>query len=128
MYFQMCRFFFFFCHELGNKLVFCFSIFIYNFLKFYIFFTTKVFLTKKLNNLSRILFFFRLLLHIFTFIRKKMTAHVLHSPFEMMFRVHLDTVENWKLKPKTEKHCNKIIFKYVNSTVRPIFNEKVTEK
>ena len=29
---------------------------------------------------------------------------------------------------KTEKHCSKIIFKYVNSTVGPIFNEKVAEK
>ena len=33
---------------------------------------------------------------------------------------------NWKLK--TEKHCSKIIFKYVNSTVGPIFNEKIAEK
>ena len=33
---------------------------------------------------------------------------------------------SWKLK--TEKHCSKIIFKCVNSTVRPIFNEKVAEK
>ena len=33
---------------------------------------------------------------------------------------------SWKLK--TEKHCNKIIFKYVNSTVEPIFNEKVDKK
>ena len=41
-------------------------------------------------------------------------------------RVRLDTAyfaktENWK-------YCNKIIFKYVNSAVRPIFNEKITEK
>ena len=36
----------------------------------------------------------------------------------------MDTVyfaENWK-------HCNKIIFKCVNSIVRPIFNEKIVEK
>ena len=33
---------------------------------------------------------------------------------------------SWKLK--TEKYCSKIIFKYVNCTVGPIFNEKVTEK
>ena len=26
------------------------------------------------------------------------------------------------LKPENKKHCNKIIFKCVNSTVRPIFN------
>ena len=40
----------------------------------------------------------------------------------------MDTVENWKLKIKNWKHCSKIIFKCVNSTVRPIFNEKVVEK
>ena len=36
----------------------------------------------------------------------------------------LDTVyfvENWK-------YCSKIIFKFVNSTVGPIFNEKVVKK
>ena len=40
------------------------------------------------------------------------------------FRVCLDTAYfcwNWK-------YCNEIIFKYVNSAVEPIFNEKVTEK
>ena len=36
--------------------------------------------------------------------------------------------ENWKLKLKIEKYCSKIIFKCVNSTVGPIFNEKVAEK
>ena len=29
---------------------------------------------------------------------------------------------------KNWKHCSKIIFKYVNSVVKPIFNEKVVEK
>ena len=41
-----------------------------------------------------------------------------------MVRVHLDTAyfaENWK-------HYSKIIFKYVNSAMRPIFNKKVVEK
>ena len=33
-----------------------------------------------------------------------------------------------KLKTENWKHCTKIIFKYVNSAVRPIFNEKVAEK
>ena len=33
---------------------------------------------------------------------------------------------SWKLK--TKKYCSKIIFKYVNSTVGPDFNEKVAEK
>ena len=36
-------------------------------------------------------------------------------------RIRLDTTEN-------RKHYNKIIFKYVNSTVGPIFNENVIEK
>ena len=40
----------------------------------------------------------------------------------------MDTAENWKLKLKTEKHCSKIIFKCVNSTVGPIFNEKIDKK
>ena len=43
-------------------------------------------------------------------------------------RVRLDTAENWKLKLKTEKYCSRIIFKCVNTTVGPIFNEKITEK
>ena len=33
-----------------------------------------------------------------------------------------------KLKTENWKHCNKIIFKCVNSAVEPIFNEKVAEK
>ena len=45
-----------------------------------------------------------------------------------ILRVCLDTAENWKVKLKTEKYCSKIIFKYVNSIVGPIFNKKVTEK
>ena len=36
----------------------------------------------------------------------------------------MDTAENWKMKLKIEKYCNEIIFKRVNSTVGPIFNEK----
>ena len=38
-----------------------------------------------------------------------------------MDRIYFAETENWK-------YCNKIIFKCVNSTVGPIFNEKVTEK
>ena len=34
----------------------------------------------------------------------------------------------WKLKTENWKHCNKIIFKCVNSVIGPIFNEKVAEK
>ena len=33
-----------------------------------------------------------------------------------------------KLKIKNWKYCNKIIFKCVNSIMRPIFNEKIVEK
>ena len=33
-----------------------------------------------------------------------------------------------KLKTEDWKHCSKIIFKYVNSAMEPIFNEKVAEK
>ena len=33
-----------------------------------------------------------------------------------------------KLKTENWKYCSKIIFKCVNSTVGPIFNEKVAEK
>ena len=33
---------------------------------------------------------------------------------------------SWKLK--IEKNCSKIIFKYVNNIMGPIFNEKVAEK
>ena len=40
----------------------------------------------------------------------------------------MHTAENWKMKLKTEKYCNEIIFKYVNSTVESIFNEKMVEK
>ena len=42
----------------------------------------------------------------------------------MSIRVYLDTsyfAENWK-------YCNKIIFKCINSAVRPIFNENFVEK
>ena len=45
--------------------------------------------------------------------------------------VCLDTayfIESWKLKTENWKYYNKIIFKYVNSTVRFIFNEIFVEK
>ena len=45
-----------------------------------------------------------------------------------LFKVRLNMVENWKLKLKTEKYCNKIIFKYINSIMKPIFNEKIAKK
>ena len=36
-------------------------------------------------------------------------------------RTYFAETENWK-------HCSKIIFKYVNSDVGPIFNEKIDKK
>ena len=54
--------------------------------------------------------------------------HTFSSISKRVLMVHLDTAKDWKLKLKTEKHCSKIIFKHVNSTVGPIFNEKVAEK
>ena len=38
-----------------------------------------------------------------------------------MDRTYFVEIKNWK-------HCNKTIFKYVNSNVRLIFNEKIVEK
>ena len=35
---------------------------------------------------------------------------------------------NWKLKTENWKHCSKINFKCVNSTMEPIFNEKIVKK
>ena len=46
----------------------------------------------------------------------------------LRLKVRLDTAENWKLKLKTEKYCSKITFKYMNSTVRSIFNKKIVKK
>ena len=36
-------------------------------------------------------------------------------------RTYFAETENWK-------HCSKIIFKCVNSAVKPIFNEKIDKK
>ena len=51
----------------------------------------------------------------------------------MFDTAHFDETKNlgfiWiQLKTENWKHCSKIIFKCVNSTVRSIFNEKVAEK
>ena len=54
--------------------------------------------------------------------KKKKTGFLNHV--KRTLRVGLDTIyfaENWK-------HCSKIIFKYVNSVVWPIFNEIFGEK
>ena len=42
----------------------------------------------------------------------------------LILRIRLDSA----YFVKNRKHSNKIIFKYVNSIMRPIFNEKVAEK
>ena len=63
-----------------------------------------------------------------TLLKKKNfnSAHHLKSSYAKgSFRLSLFLL---KLKTETEKHCSKIIFKCVNSAVRPIFNEKVAEK
>ena len=49
----------------------------------------------------------------------------------MILRYCLDRIyftENLKLKNENWKYCSKIIFKCVNNTVGPIFNEKVDKK
>ena len=46
----------------------------------------------------------------------------------MLAIVCLDTVYCWKLKIENWKYCNKIIFKYVNSIVRPGFKIVFTKK
>ena len=55
-----------------------------------------------------------------------LTILCLNIPFQITIKGPFGY--NWKLKLKTEKYCSKIIFKCVNSTVGPIFNEKVAEK
>ena len=53
--------------------------------------------------------------------------YIFEAKKENLKKKHLRSI--WiQLKLKTEKHCSKIIFKCVNSVVRPIFNEKVVEK
>ena len=46
--------------------------------------------------------------------------------WHIIIKVHLDRtyfaeIENWK-------YCSKIIFKYVNNAMRPIFNKNVAKK
>ena len=44
----------------------------------------------------------------------------------LIFRVCMNIVYYWKLKIYYWKYCSKIIFKYVNSAVRPSFKTKFT--
>jgi len=46
----------------------------------------------------------------------------------LLLRVYLDITYYWKLKTENWKYCNKIIFKYVNSTVELNFNENFVEQ
>ena len=58
---------------------------------------------------------------------KKFSVHSRTHPIPLLTlwiyldRTYFAETENWK-------HCSKIIFKCVNSAMRPIFNEKVAEK
>ena len=51
---------------------------------------------------------------------------VLKKWITIKIRVCLD--KTYFVKTENWKHCSKIIFKCVNSTVRPIYNEKVDKK
>ena len=75
---------------------------------------------------SSFLLFFFLSFTLFTSNHNKYKSFTLTLLQPKFLFFCLDTVENWKLK--TEKYYSKIIFKCVNSIVRPIFNEKITEK
>ena len=55
-----------------------------------------------------------------------MLENKLGSHFINILRIRLDRtyfaeIKNWK-------HCSEIIFKCMNSAVRPIFNKKIAEK
>ena len=50
-----------------------------------------------------------------------MNIHLDYNVSSLVDRIYFAETEN-------RKYCNKIIFKCMNSTVRPIFNEKVAEK
>ena len=45
-----------------------------------------------------------------------------------VFRVYWIELILLKLKTENWKHCSKIIFKYVNNAIGPIFNEKIDKK
>ena len=55
-----------------------------------------------------------------------MTSYFLGFVHEITF-LFSDLGSVW-IQLKTEKHCSKIIFKCVNSTVGPIFNKKVADE
>ena len=55
------------------------------------------------------------------------TLKMTHSHFIYLGSVWIGLIL-LKLKTYCWNHCSKIIFKCVNSTVRPIFNEKVAKK
>ena len=67
-------------------------------------------------------------------LQRNLNARKFHQSFQIVLPRISPLVKSWKFdkldrKLKTEnwKHCSKIIFKCVNSTVRPIFNKKVVK-
>ena len=56
-----------------------------------------------------------------TLFNKNISLLVVLGLWDYLDKTYFAETENWK-------YCSKIIFKYVNSTVGPIFNEKVVEK
>ena len=56
-----------------------------------------------------------------TLFNKNISLLVVLGLWVCLDRTYFAETENWK-------HCSKIIFKCINSTVGPFFNEKVTEK
>ena len=79
----------------------------------------KLGLASSISKAIPALFFFNIYIYIY--------IYFFEAKKENLKKEHLRSI--WiQLKLKTEKHYSKIIFKYVNSAVSPIFNEKVVEK
>ena len=55
-----------------------------------------------------------------------LTAHL--AGVRHLTHLNISNLGSVWIQLKTKKHCSKIIFKCVNSTMGPIFNEKVAEK
>ena len=56
------------------------------------------------------------------------SKHFKYINLKSIFKFIFKSLFGYSWKLKTEKDCSKIIFKYVNNTVGPIFNEKIAEK
>ena len=86
---------------------------------------TKVTLKSLYQNVSTTFFFFFLRKYFYNSEHEQNRKCLEFLKWPNILRVRLDRTyfaetENWK-------HCSKIIFKCMNSIVRPIFNKKVTE-